>query len=202
LGAEVGIPARQVRRALRELDQPDRSRTPSRFLGEAHVLVFERVVDGELPESEYPVLVEEIRATIGNVGIVSTLGKTLAWHSAVGSARIVHVTVHPRGGKTRIRIEERLSQMAGGLFGGIMGGAGGGGGVPLTAILIQKAGVAAGLAFGAWGLVIGGTYILARSIFTHIVRRRREDLGDLADRLAAHAEDVIEEHARRPMLGR
>jgi hypothetical protein len=92
--------------------------------------------------------------------------------------------------------------MAGGMFGGIMGGAGGGGGIPLTAILIQKAGVAVGLAFGVWGLVIGGTYVLARTIFTHVVRTRREQLSGLADRLAALAEDVIEEHAQRPMLRR
>ncbi|MCZ6917975.1 MAG: hypothetical protein O7I93_14460, partial [Gemmatimonadetes bacterium] len=190
LGAEVGIPVRQVRRALRELDQLDRSAKMSRFLGEAHVLMFERVVDGELPESEYPVLVEEIRVTVGNVGIVSTLGKTFAWHWDGGVERAVHVTVHPRGGQTRIRVEERLGNMAGGLFGGIMGGAGGGGGVPLTAVLIQKVGLLA-LAFGAWGLLIGGTHVLARTIFTHVVRRRREQLRGLADRLAAHAEDVI-----------
>jgi hypothetical protein len=202
LGAEVGIPARQVRRAMQELERPDRLPKTSRFLGEAHVLMFERVVDGELPESEYPELVEEIRVTVGNVGVVSTLGKTLAWHWDGGVDRSLHVTVHPRGGRTRIRVEERLGNMAGGLFGGIMGGAGGGGGIPLTAILIKKAGLMVALGLGVWGLLIGGTYVLARTIFTHVVRSRRGQLSGLADRLAAHAEDVIEEHARRPMLRR
>ncbi len=95
-----------------------------------------------------------------------------------------------RAGQTRIRVEEKLGSLAGGLFGGIMGGAGGGGGTLAFALL----GVVGGffpLAIIAAASMVGGSYALARTIFTGISKKKTQELRGLADRLAGLAKDVL-----------
>ncbi len=209
LAAEVGIEPAVVRRAAREVlspaprasqwrssaTPPAAAKRPSVFLGGPALLVFERVVEGEVPESEYVPMVEEIRLAINNVGQVSTLGNSIAWRSTAapgsGVGRDVHVLITPRGGQTRIRVEERLNGLAGGLFGGLMGGLGGGGfgvamGVGMGAL---HSPLAAGLLAG--GIVLGA-YSLARGIFRSKARSRTEELFVLINRLAQHVADTAE----------
>jgi serine/threonine protein kinase len=189
IAAEVGIPPQYVEQAARSLDRPTASPTHSRFLGAPTVIQFERVVNGEVPESEYPELVEEIRATFGTTGEINTLGQSLAWRTPGQGTRQASVTIIPRAGRTRIRVRERLTNLAGGLFGGIMGGVGGssigaafaiafGAGIPLLGI-----GVAA--------VAVSGSYGLARLIYTANARVKSTELSDLADRLAQYVEDVV-----------
>lgn len=110
--------------------RPDFHPKASKLLGAPTVLSFERVVEVELPEEDFPLLIEEIRLTLRNVGSINTYGKSLAWQTAKSLDQVgrdVHVMVTVRGGQTRIRVEEKIGALAGGLFGGIMGGGGGGG---------------------------------------------------------------------------
>ncbi len=190
IAAEVGIPPHYVERAAKSLDQPEKRPSHNAFLGSPVLLEFERTVDGEFPESEYPELVEEIGATLGTIGEIDTLGRSLTWRTqAVQGFRQVSVSVRPRSGRTTIRIQERLGNLAGGLFGGIMGGGGGGG----TGIALGM-GLSAGmpvLALGLAGLAIGGSYAIARLIFTTTARRRAADLSDLIDRLAESITDAV-----------
>ena len=154
--------------------------------------MFERVVDAELPESDFPLVVEEIRNTLRNVGTINTFGQSLTWQTQktpLGEGRDLHVIVTVRGGQTRIRVEEKIGALAGGLFGGIMGGGGGGGGTAAFAILMGIAGPPAAIIAAA--SVVGGAYALARTIFTGISRRRTRELLGLADRLAELARDVL-----------
>ena len=200
---EAGLDPALVRQAAAELPAPGQRPLPSgpgaRFLGAPTMLRYERVVDGELPPSEYDLLVEEIRRTTNDVGTLSTLGRTLAWSSSQsarharggggGVGRAVNVTVVARGGRTAIRVEERVTGLAGGLFGGLMGGVGGGSSgiaVGVGLALFHSASAALGL----WGAIVAGSYGLARTIFTSIVRRRAGELSSLADRLAALVESV------------
>ncbi len=163
----------------------------SRFLGAPTVYDIERTVPGEVPESEFLALVEEIRSTVGSVGNVSTLGKSLAWTSGPSAnvTRDVHVTIIPRAGRTRVRITERMRNMAGGLFGGIMGGMGGGGmGLVIgLGMGLLNSPVATAVLVPLW---IGGSYLLARGIFRHIGRKREAELERLADRLEEHLVEV------------
>jgi hypothetical protein len=201
IAQEAGLDPALVRRAASELPSRDgplpRPTGPGeRFLGAPTVLRYERVLGGEMPSSEYDVLVEEVRRSLNDVGEVSALGRTLAWSSTPpmrprrAGGRQVNVTVVARGGQTAIRVEERVTSLAGALFGGIMGGVGGGGsgiavGVGLAAFHSGAAAV------GLWGLLIAGSYTLARTIFTSAVRRRARELAALADRLAAVAETAV-----------
>jgi hypothetical protein len=141
-----------------------------------------------VPAEEFPYLVDEIRTSLGTVGNVSALGRTLAWSvvpSGQGFGRQVEITVTPRHGITRVFMEERLGNEAGGLFGGLWGGGGGGGLAVAIAVSLESFHspllAVAGALFSA-----GGSYALARAIFVGIYRRRSRDLENLADRLADH----------------
>ena len=193
IGAEVGIPARHVQGAASALERPPIQPTASGFLGAPTTIAFERVVDAELPEQDFPLLVEEIRVTLRNVGTINTFGQSLTWQTTkipLGEGRDVHVVVTVRAGKTRIRVEEKLGSVAGGLFGGIMGGAGvGGGTVALTTLTVLAGFPLAGIAVAA--SIVGGSYALARTIFKGVYRKRTQELHGLADRLAELARDVL-----------
>jgi serine/threonine-protein kinase len=189
LAAEVGIKPEHVEAAVRA---PSPAAPPTnRFLGASNRIVVERIVEGEVDEADYPPLVEEVRMVVGNVGQASTLGRSLAWRTInppnqVG--RNLAFTVTPLGGRTRLRLEETLTPLAGGLFGGIVGGAGGAGiflavGVGIGELHNPLAALAIAIA------ALGGSYGLARGIFTQSHRSRRAQLEALADRLAEHLHD-------------
>ena len=215
IAEEVGIPTTAVRQAARALDAPSARSTPSapapaaaapvkegsaaRFwLGGPTRVAYERIVDGELPESEFPILVDEIRRMVNHQGQVSQLGRSFSWTSArTGSTRNVEVAVSVRGGQTRISVRENLGALIGGVFGGIGGGMGGGGLGPLFGIVAGGLGAPAA-AFAVLPLWFAATFAVARSTFYYAVRRRQRELEPLADRLAELTRELT---PKRPALG-
>ncbi len=194
IGAEVDIPPEDVEAAARAVAAPSPAEGPiapwHRVFGGSMAIRLERVVDGELLESEFPVIVEEVQTTLGNVGHASTLGRSLAWRtssSGTGEGRAVHLQVMPRRGVTRIVLEERVGGLAGGLFGGIVGGGGMGGAIPITAVGITALELAAGGVLLGAGVWLAGSYVLARTLFRTVRRGRRAELEGLMDRLADFA---------------
>jgi hypothetical protein len=186
---EAGLDPTLVRRAATDLDTRVTDKRPSGFIGAPTSLSLERTIDGELPVDEYETLVLEIQRELG-VGTASTLGRSLQWTMRGVdrrriSTRTVQVTVTPRNGRTTIRIEEPLGQMAGGLFGGLMGGLGGG-----TSGISMGIGMgvfhSALIATGLIGGMIAGSYLLARTVYGRMVRSRGEQLQALMSRLAEH----------------
>src|SRR3989442_842503 len=151
LAGEVGVAPEIVRAAAESLQAPNPYVTPGPLAPHRtdHLvrgpteLLFERVIEGELPESEYATVVEEIRRTLRNAGQVSQFGRSFSWIAARGPAirRDLEVAVSVRRGHTRITIQENMGQLIGAVFGGIGGGVvgggrgpghgGGGGGFPL-----------------------------------------------------------------------
>lgn len=188
IAREAGIDPGLIRRAAQGLDRPEELNRPSAFAGAPTRIVFERVVDGEIPVDDFEHLINDIRRTFGENGAPSVLGKSMAWSSTVRGGRRravgrqVDVTIVARGGVTTIRVEEELRNLAGGLFGGIMGGGGGG-----------TAGIAIGLGmgvfqslpigFGLWAATIAGSYGVARAIFGRTAAARERELRELASRL-------------------
>ena len=203
VAAEVGISPQRVRAAVQEMDGPSPLAThePGRwvwFHGARTRIRVERTVEGEVPESEFVVLVDEIRRVLGMAGHPSTFGRSLDWSTSVagqGVGRELHVTVTPRGGKTYISVDEALGNLAGGLFGGVMGGGGGAGGGMSLGIIAGELGLV-GLGIGAAALAVSGAWMIARSIFRSVVRKRSNQLERLADHLATHIERAAAEHAR------
>ena len=198
---EAGISQRYVERAAAELglakglpnaeDSSVRNGTPeaSPWSGSPMSILYEVEVIGEVPESEMYILVDTIRRRIGEAGHAGTIGRSVSWSSS-SKNRNLQVSIVSRHGKTSIRVDERLSPLAGALFGGIMGGVGGGsGGLAFGIGAGALHSIAA--AFGIWGLTITGSYLLARTIYAAQVRKRLKTLGDLAEELAAQARDAI-----------
>lgn len=186
---EAGLDPTLIQRAAAELDA--RPAVPRRagFLGRPTRFDIERTIDGELPESEFAAIVDEIRRTVGDVGNVSTLGSTLAWDSTRGGrearVRRIGVTVVPRNGRTVIRIHESLSALAGELGGGIVGGIGGGvGGGVFGLTMGTTAALFPALALG--GGILAGAWALASRLFQSKADERMDELTALMDRLAEH----------------
>lgn len=192
---EAGLDPALVRRAAMELDDRPSARS-SRLAGAPLRILLERTFQGEISPDEYEGLVAEIRRTMGDTGMVGTLGRTLSWSpSPSGGRNGAHqrrlaITIAPRNGHTTLRIEESFGQLAGGLFGGIVGGFGGGMGSGLGMGIgigaLHSAVAATGIIGGVVLLAYGG----ARGIYTLVVNRRRRELELLRDRLSdqiAHA---------------
>lgn len=190
----VGIKDKYVERALAERRTAVTPTTGVRsgvgeyknpFLGESTTISYEAVIDGEMRERDFDLMVDIIRRALGEAGQVSAVGRSLSWTSS-GSGRKAHVSILVRDGRTSIYVNERLKDLAGGLFGGIMGGGGGGMMGPSIAFGVEVL----GSPLGAIGMVagcVGLAYGIARGIYTNIAGKRRRVLGELTERLADQA---------------
>jgi serine/threonine protein kinase len=199
LAAEVGIAPDVVRAAAREVTPaglpplPAEPRPSNRWIGGPTSILFERVVPGELPDAEWPVLVDEIRRSVRNAGQVSQFGRSFSWVATRrgASQRDLEIAVSVRGGETRITIQENLSALIGGVFGGIGGGMGGGGMGPIIGIsmgAMHLPGPALLMIIPMW---LATTFGTARAVYSYNAGKRRRELEALADRLAAGTRDLI-----------
>ncbi len=197
LAAEVGIAPETVRQAARSLTLPAPGAAPSvsnrrnMWIGGPTRLIFERVIEGEVPDDEFPVMVDEIRRHLSHPGQATQLGRSFSWASARGggSTRGVEVSVSVHAGRTRITVQESLGNLIGGVFGGICGGVGGGGlSVVLGVIGSQLGGLAAVAAAPLW---LVSVFAFSRTGYYYATRRRQRELETLADRLAALAQDLV-----------
>lgn len=193
---EAGIDPGYLRRAAAELEVGGESPAWKVLAGAPPGFVLERIVQGELPESALEALVPIMQsATIGQ-GNASSVGKTLTWSSRSDSnSSSQQILVSSRDGETLIRVEERLAGFAGGIFGGIVGGVGGGVGIGAGGALGGALGSIA-LAFVFPIVVITGSYLGARAIFSSHVRKRRRRMQELLDRLV----EAVEAEVSRPDL--
>lgn len=201
---DVGIKPELVRDAAKELSPHHASSRETSILppkknfliGGPTRLLFERTVPGEVDDADFPILVEEIRILMSEVGTVAQLGRSFTWtlnKGASGIGRLMEVAVTARGGRTRIIIQESLQNLIGGIWGGVGGGMGGGGLGPLMGGLIGgKVLVAA----AAWFIVpawLTLTYFTARTSYHYSVRSKERELEKLANRLADLARELIAE---------
>ncbi len=198
IALEAGIDPAHLRRAAAEVEAgPLASGFSTVFLGTSPTISLERVIQGEITEDVFEILLPEIQLLDTGQGIPSLFGRTLTWRSNTASnTRSLQLTVSSRDGETQIRIEEQLHGFAGGLFGGLVGGGGAGIGV----------GVGVGVGVDVLGSVlfsvafplgvIGGCYLLARSIFGATVRRRQRALHGLMERLT----EIVEREVSRKVV--
>jgi serine/threonine protein kinase len=151
------------------------------FLGSATRIVVEVVVDGEMPERDYDLVLDIIRRDVGEVGQIGSVGRTFSW-SVSNQSRKLQISVMGRGGKTTVRIDEQLGQITGGIFGGMMGGIGGGlGGAVMGSIAGGAHEPLLGLA--AWAGILASAYGGARFTLRRIATGRREKLLEIANEL-------------------
>jgi hypothetical protein len=185
LGLVRGAAARAAR-ARADVVAPVQHRPVLTPLFAAPYRLFEEVdVDGEIATDDYDIIVDVIRRALGDDGNIGTFGKTLTWTSRTQSkkARSVFVTLIPRGGRTKIRIEERLGPLAGALYGGIVGGTSSLGVLAFVQMLGATHSYIAGA--GATTAVLLSTFTLARTILGRVKGARAKQLVKLRDELAA-----------------
>lgn len=185
LAAEVDIPTRHVRAAAEVLDEPV---TPARrVLGIPAGTNLSRRVDGEVPESEFPVLLEMIQETLGEAGrIEATLGTALVWttEGAGDKTQITRVQVTPRNGSTKITIKEDRTGMIAVTFGV--------GSVVVAALAIPAFESGMTPLLPVIGILIGGGVAFVRKHF----KGRRRLLTSLLDRLTLHVSGTVKKSIR------
>jgi hypothetical protein len=199
IAAEVGIAPALVRSAAQSLATratpvalaPVEPPKHSWFLGGSTRIVAERVVEGELAESDFPVVIDEIRLVMRNVGQAGQLGRSLSWTMTRGGGmrRDLEVLVSARGGRTRITVQEGLGQIIGATYGPI-GGAMGGGGMGILSGIMGSIGHPAliPIVIPVWLTI---TWATARSTFRYNFGRREREVAALADRLKALVRELI-----------
>jgi serine/threonine protein kinase len=199
---EAGIATKAIDRALAEYGLAPGGSTPatpatiadlsakkSRFAGDAGVLEYEAVVDGEVSERDFDVLGNVIRQHMaGDAGTLTAVGRSLNWSSSIGARRL-SVTIVARRGKTTIRVTENLGGLKGAVFGPTMGAGGGGGGGMVFSVIVSTHHPLAALA--AWFATVATSYGLARTIFVAKARDRREKLRAMVDALAHEVRESI-----------
>ncbi len=110
VGAEVGIDADRMERAVRSLEG-DRPTPARRILGASNVLNVERSVRGELGEDDSVDVLASIRRHYGKPGKVSEVGGGLEW-STTGEAGERLISISSRDGVTRVSGTSNISQLA------------------------------------------------------------------------------------------
>ena len=205
IAGEVGVKPELVRQAAESLRRPSTpnpppsagrpANQPNPWISGPTRLMFERLVDGELPESEYETVVDEIRQVLQDAGQVTQFGRSFTWSSQrpgsnSGVRRNLEITVSIRGGRTRVTIQENLSNLIGGVFGGIGGGMGGGGMGPVMGLLggVLHLGALTALFIPVW---LGATYATARYVYRRSTSKKSTELEQLADRLASLVADLV-----------
>jgi serine/threonine-protein kinase len=201
---EAGIPSRYVDRAFAEhgigssgaltqtsVSVTDLSPKPNAIAGGRTTIEFEVVVDGEVPSDDFDIFIDIIRRHTGEPGNVGAVGRSFTWQTAtMNETRTMQVSVFPRGGKTTIRVSERIGRLAGALFGGIMGGWGGG-----SSGIWMGIGASMGHPVIGVELVVANVavaYLAARGIFSSKSRKRYDTLRALAESLAAQARASVD----------
>jgi serine/threonine-protein kinase len=197
---EAGISARYVDRAMAEHGIGDAAAPPATIVdhtsrpawnslaGAPTRLDFEIVVEGQMPEEDFDLLVEDIRQELGEAGVLGAVGRSFSWQSHPGK-RNTQISVFPRNGRTTVRVSESLRNVAGGAFGGVIGGVGGGS-------MGIWSGVGAslhspGFAVTMWVGTVALSYMTARGIFGAVSRSREKKLRKLVERLAATVQESI-----------
>jgi serine/threonine protein kinase len=209
IARDVGIAPELVRSAAQELGPRATPRergsrtmleTPKAniFAGGPTRLVFERMIEGELDEADFGLMVEEVRRVMQEAGQVSQLGKSFTWILSRGTSgtRNVEIVVSARSGRTRITVQENMNNLLGAMYGGIGGGVGGGGLGPVMGALfggLGLPGAAAIIAVPAWLAIVYG---IARSGYHYAVKRREKKFRQLVDNLVSLAEELIAEQRK------
>ena len=159
------------------------------LIGTATRILAEVVVNGEMPERDYDLVLDIIRREVGEVGQIGSVGRTFSW-SVSNQSRKLQISVMPRGGKTTVRVDEQLTHLTGGIFGGMMGGIGGGlGGAVMGTVAGSSAGPMIGLL--AWLGVVGSAYLGARFTFSRVAKGRETKLHALAKQIGDQIADSV-----------
>lgn len=172
----------------RSLQVVVRHKPASTFVGNPTQLQFEVVVDGEMPQSDFDLLVDTIREFAGEAGQLAAVGRSFSWQSTPVKGNL-HVSVLPRAGKTTIRVSENMRPLATAFF-GLFG---------LSTVVTAPIWLGIGLgavhsgvfAVAMWTATATVSYGTARGLFGRSSRKREEALREFAETLALQVRESI-----------
>ena len=172
----------------RSLQVVVRHKPASTFVGNPTQLQFEVVVDGEMPQSDFDLLVDTIREFAGEAGQLAAVGRSFSWQSTPVKGNL-HVSVLPRAGKTTIRVSENMRPLATAFF-GLFG---------LSTVVTAPIWLGIGLgavhsgvfAIAMWTATATVSYGTARGLFGRSSRKREEALREFAETLALQVRESI-----------
>lgn len=198
IAVEAGIDPAFLRRAALEVESGSTGGLWEKVVGDELILVRETTLEGEMADSGFERIVETVHAHSPDHGQPSLLGRTLTWRAETANkTRTIQLTVTSRDGSTTVRLEENLSQTAGGLIGGITGGFGGGFGLGLgLPIGIEVLGSTLFAVAAPIGIT-AVSYIAARWMYKAAVNKRRREMVKLFDVVVQQAQASIERERRR-----
>lgn len=190
LRPSASVPARGDRRAVNLAF--DLTKQPDLVRGQPAELVYEMVVQGELDEEDYDVMISALNHHTNRDGLTGTaasLGRALTWNGRTSASREVRVSVTPREGRTTIRVEELLKHPIKSMYGLIMGAGGGGlGGMFFGSIASDGSSIPAGLA--AWGMLGLLSFLAARTAHDEYSKKRQVKAKELLEALAAQTREL------------
>jgi hypothetical protein len=201
--ASAGIEPVYVRRAATELSlrQARRDRF-SPGIGGPRTILLEVTLDGEIPVPAYEYVIEAVRRQTGELGVASLIGRSLTWtalpgHSRAGPgwSRTIAVTIVPRGGRTRIRIEEKLDQLVRSVFGTSLLGFGGTSTL-IPIVSLAMCGLPGLIPFGV-GAWLTGAWSIARKTYRERVAAREQELHGALQSIMEIAEDYMAQRRLR-----
>jgi hypothetical protein len=137
-------------------------------------------------------MLSALQVKLTDPGFPSMVGRTLTWKNEMqkSGGRSTMVAVTSRAGRTTIRVEENLQQVAGGFHGGITVGGGVGIGLGLgLPVAIAQASVLLGIGLPLAGVALA--YTIARTTYRGYVRRRSRAVARLLARLVEVAEGEV-----------
>ncbi len=187
IAAEAGIPSQHVREAASELARSEPKISTGGYLGRTGKIELEGLVEGEVSESQYGAVLEEIRRSIGQAGHVhETFDDSFSWEFKPGFGewtRRVQVTLRPRDGQTRIWIVEHPGAEDELKIASVAGGA-----VLAGAAFAAVFNIGGDLAIGA-GVLLGGAaftaqYTAFRLWYRRFLGKRSRVLSELGERIA------------------
>lgn len=193
IAAEAGIDPRYLRRAARELDSGTGESTFwTAVVGDRLTIVREATLEGELTEEGFERIAVAVQSQSKEHGQPSLLGRTLTWRAETANkSRTIQLVVASRDGRTEVRVEENLTQLAAGLFAGITSGfglgVGLGVGLPIGLEVLGSVFFATAAPVGMVALSYGA----ARLIYRAVVKRRSVSMDQLFERVLQEARQCI-----------
>jgi hypothetical protein len=188
--ADAPLPVKADRRAVNipfEL-----SRRPSRVFGEPSELIYEMVVQGEVREDDYDLMLSAVTHMTdrdGLSGAAASVGRTLTWNGVTRNKRELKVAIVPRGGRTTIRVAEGLKQTIGAIYGMICGiGTLGVGGATFGSMM--AGGAAIGEAAATLAVISLVAFGIARTASDEFSKKRQAKARELLAALGAQAREI------------
>ena len=120
LASEVGIDPRFITAAIVELEQGLKGDQETNFWGGPLLFDQERVIEGEMNEETWEMMVSEIRKVLKDTGKVNEWGHSLEWIHSGSSGEQATITVTPRDGKVKIHVFRQFSVVAAAAYAPIM----------------------------------------------------------------------------------